>query len=184
MTGGSYYHPVLYSGNADAFFDGLWFRCLPPVQATEPLVESTARRNRGVLRRSDVLGVPWTLRRYPKTIANDPDAPQGEFRWIDNWGTLHSQFVRYGGEWGGLVPVYNHGSGSVCLEGSFAEYKSMACRLHAPVVHDSTAGFARLFGMSLIGANDLSQRDVLLRHADGTAERATDLSRKEIVWPY
>lgn len=47
----------------------------------------------------------------------DPELA-GHFRWVDTRGEFRSYDVRYGGEWGGITPVYLHGKdASAYLEG-------------------------------------------------------------------
>ena len=134
VTGGSYYQPVLYRGNARTLMDGFWFRCWSQPAEDGPMTASTTIVNLpgGVLRAVDILGVPCTLRRWGWAASNDPKRPKGDYRWVDNSGVFHSEFFRYGGEYGGLVPVYAFGAAKTYIEGGFSEFKAFSC--HQAVV--------------------------------------------------
>ena len=130
VTKGCYYHALFYRGNAKAHMDAFWFRGWPNVNRDQPMTEGCYIKNGrgGILRVTDVLGVPCTFRRFPKKEANNPKMVAGDYRWIDNYGELFSDFVRYGGEYGGVVPVYGYAGSTSYVEGGFAEYKAFSCR--------------------------------------------------------
>ena len=143
LNGGVHYHPLWYSGNARATLSGAWFRSLPPTAETN-FTEAVSVVNRGRMRYQDILGVPCVFARIPKGAAAAP----GDYRWIDNCGgELHALFSRFGGEWGGIPPVYDYSGGKVLIEGSYA-YFYPRYTAHQPIVTDGVPADLRLFGMS------------------------------------
>ena len=168
LTAGSYYQAVLYRGNARAFFDGFWLRTLPEPAPEEPLTASVCIVNErgGVLQMADVLGVPCTLLSLGWGASNNPKVAKGDFRWVDNHGEFCSQNFRYGGEFGGLTPVYNYDSGKVFIEGAFSEYKAFSCR-QAIIYGDGTGGDLRVFGTVHLSRPPLKEHDSRIRY-DGT----------------
>ena len=145
VTGGSYYAPVLYRGNVAAHLDGFWFRSLPRT-ADKDVTWSTTMVNEkgGRLRATDLLGVPISLYHKGWAARNDPTVKCGDFRWIDNYGTLQSEHVRFGGEFGGLVPVYAFGDAKTYVFGQFGEFKTFCCR-QTPVFSDSDKAESVMF---------------------------------------
>ncbi|MCQ2390087.1 MAG: glycoside hydrolase family 55 protein [Kiritimatiellae bacterium] len=145
VTGGSYYASVLYRGNVTVHLDGLWFRSLPRT-ADKDTTWSTSMVNEkgGQLRLTDVLGVPIALLHKGREARNDPSVKRGDFRWIDNYGTLQAEHVRFGGEYGGLVPVYAFGDAKTYIVGQFGEYKTFCCR-QAPIFTDSDNAVSVMF---------------------------------------
>lgn len=144
LNGGVYYHPLLYDGNAQAILSGAWFRSLPPAPTTN-FTESVSLVNRGGMRYQDILGVPCVFARHPKS--GPPVAP-GDYRWIDNrGGELHALFSRFGGEWGGIPPVYSYNGGKVLIEGSYA-YFYPRFTAHQPIVTDGVPADLQIFGVS------------------------------------
>lgn len=165
VTGGSYYQPLLYRGNARALMDGFWFRCWSRPAEDSPLTESTTMVNLqgGVLRAVDILGVPCTLRRWGWAASNDSKRPKGDFRWVDNYGTFHSEFFRYGGEYGGLVPVYAYGDAQTYVEGSFSEFKAFSCR-QSLVYSDGDGCRSRVFGTLFLSRPPIPEQDARIRY--------------------
>ena len=165
VTAGSYYQAKLYRGNARALFDGFWFRSLPEPAPEEPLVASRCFINEegGALQLVDMLGVPCTLRKLGWKASNDASCKKGDFRWIDNHGECCTQLCRYGGEYGGLTPVYNFGRGKVYVEGAYAEYKAFSCR-QAMVYSDGDGGDIRAFGVILLSRPPLPEHDARIRY--------------------
>ena len=119
VDGGVHSHPRWYDGNADAVFNAAWFRWLPPVPLDAPMSGAVSLVNRGKMLFQDILGVPLVMYRYKHGHQNV--CPQGDYRWIDNaGGSLRSIGTRFGGEWGGLCPVFNSKGGDVLVEGGCA----------------------------------------------------------------
>lgn len=163
ITGGSYYQPILYRGNARTLMDGFWFRSWAQPAEDRPLTASTTMINLpgGVLRAVDILGVPCTLRRWGWT-ANDPKVDKGDYRWIDNFGVFHSEFFRYGGEYGGLVPVYAFGDAQTYIEGGFSEFKAFRCR-QSIIYSDGDACRSQIFGTLFLSRPPLADQDRRIR---------------------
>ena len=146
IDGGVHYNPVWYEGNADVILAGAWMRILPPKPYGEPYNESCAVVNFGRMRYQDILGVPCVFAGIPK--ASTENIPPGDYRWIDNrGGELHSLFSRFGGEWGGIPPVYSYDGGKVLIEGGYG-YFYPRYTAHQPIVTDGVPADLRLFGMS------------------------------------
>ena len=144
LNGGVHYHPLWYAGNARATLSGAWFRSLPPDPTTN-FTESVALVNYGKMRYQDILGVPCVFARFPKGAVT---ASSGDYRWIDNrGGELHALFTRFGGEWGGIPPVYDYKGGKVLIEGSNA-YFYPRYTAHQPIVTDGVPADLQIFGVS------------------------------------
>ena len=137
VDGGVHYHSRFYEGNVDAELVELWYRLLPPTPATKPLNRCVGVVNRGKLLFQDVLGVPIVFNRYRGKGGCSPEIPKGDYRWIDNrGGDLHCVGARFGGEFGGISPVYNSDGGRVTIEGGYAYYWARFVP-HAAVTSDS-----------------------------------------------
>ena len=123
-----------YRGNAFALFDGTqynptsnWFfheetreAATDPSQQYCPIVNLAGGR----LEMHDILSTPWFFESYrmASTFTPNPPTPgqMGDRRYIDNWGDLHVSNFRFGGEWGGLSPVYQYGEKSkTYIEGGY-----------------------------------------------------------------
>lgn len=76
----------------------------------------------------DILGVPcvWEFfEKNMKPVSGMLDGGQFHPRWIDNYGKLTALAFRFGGEWGGVTPVYHHGkSASTYLEGEISSTRN------------------------------------------------------------
>lgn len=114
--GGIAYTPYLYRGAGVAFFDALWYSCVPDhgrsdYRACEYAAIRVERGGRLYMR--DLLGVPCYFRHIQPMITMWKEKPTedqvGDFRWIDSQGEIWLQECRFGGEWGGLTPVYQRG---------------------------------------------------------------------------
>ena len=149
IDGGVHYNPVWYEGNANAILAGAWMRILPPKPYGEPYNESCSVVNFGRMRYQDILGVPCVFAGLPKISTEREKAiAPGDYRWIDNrGGELHSLFSRFGGEWGGIPPVYSYDGGKVLIEGSYG-YFYPRYTAHQPIITDGVPADLRLFGMS------------------------------------
>lgn len=145
MTGGTSYTPYLYAGNARFTVDSHWYEeCAErPKGEIRPQYAAIVNLPGGELRLKELLGVPCYFQHYPKHEVYGPNvnpAPEriGDFRWIDNHGLLISRDVRYGGEWGGLTPVYHFGAAETYVESGVVELSCQWLRAgRACVVADS-----------------------------------------------
>lgn len=140
VAGGVVYSPFLYYGNASlAFFDGIWYSSNPdyPKGDYKYSYASMTNLKGGYLYITDMLGVPCYFRHIPMNLIWRP-APEknGDFRWIDNYGIAYLLNNRFGGEWGGITPVYQYGNAQTYMEGAFV---SLNCPriVYSPVVSDS-----------------------------------------------
>ena len=104
--------------------------------------------NRGELQIMDLLGVQTVFSRYPKRSMRDPSRKPVAFRWVDNYGAYLSRGMRYGGEWGGLTPVYHYGGAHTRIEGGHMAYTTTSTYT-TPLLADSPEPDAALFAVSL-----------------------------------
>ncbi|MBR2837800.1 MAG: hypothetical protein IKE55_03350 [Kiritimatiellae bacterium] len=172
LNGGICYSPVLYDGDADAVLAGAWFRILPPKPHGTAFDSAVGIVNRGNMRYQDILGVPCVFDKNDGSF-EFRNLPRGEYRWIDNFGgRLHSLHSRFGGEWGGIPPVYNYGGGKVLIEGSYAWFYP-PCTRQTPVFCDTPDAYVRMFGVAC--AMELQVWKIGLefryRKPDGAAEK-------------
>jgi hypothetical protein len=85
------------ASNVNALVDNLWVTSYHGWGVPEdapPIKDVTAFENKGILRVQNMCGVPQVPQ--GKT-------PQNGVRWIDNYGALLVDFVRFGGEGGGIT---------------------------------------------------------------------------------
>lgn len=145
---GMSYASTLYCGNADATIDAVWFRLLPSVEdaaAPMPEVKGLVNLDGGRLVFRDGLGVPLLAHfRLKDGVEVDPNLKKEEYRWIDNHGEFYSQCTRYGGERGGVAPVFNYGTGPVCIEGEQAMFWANNMQRSA-IVNDGPDADCRIF---------------------------------------
>ena len=78
-----------------------------------------------------MLGVPMPMKdhgyNHLPIIENWPFS--NETRWIDNYGRLYTRFSRWGGEYYGIVPVYNfNADGTVVIDGSYTCHAFPDCK--------------------------------------------------------
>ncbi len=147
LNGGVAFTSKLYRGNASiAYSDAQWLSTLPETPKESPAKECVAIQNYGELQILDMLTVPmafsWTS--MSDTLAATCSA--GDYRWIDNYGNLHCFNARFGGEWGGLCPVFHCGKGHVYLEGGYAWFESRKIA-RCPVLADSPSADSRMFNV-------------------------------------
>jgi len=139
MSGGQAFTPYLYRGNAALTVDGYWYE-----ESTErakgeirPSYAAVANEVGGEMYLRDFLGVPCYFQHTPKKEAyvfgGHPER-RGEFRWIDNHGTYVSVNMRYGGEWGGLTPLYHFGTAKTWIEGGNIELGNVYMKSERAVV--------------------------------------------------
>lgn len=148
LSGGVGYTAKMYRGNGTAWIDRFWHSMTP--EGPGELKESVGYENRGVLVLRDLLGVPMTfdgMMEMSETPIVTAPKYTGDFRWVDNFGDFISLYVRYGGEWGGVTPVYSHGDGRVLLKGGFAWFENRMVQRY-PVLADRPDACLRLSGMS------------------------------------
>ena len=127
LTGGVVSTPFFYRGNAAPFLvDGTWHTVGPETPLGQPHKKSFAavvNLPGGVFEAQDVIGVP----RYFDDVevrtktGRDPSL-KGDYRWIDNYGTMRLSQYRFGGERGGLSPLYHYEGASSYVEGGFASH--------------------------------------------------------------
>ena len=148
VVNGVSYSRTFYRGDADASFDGVWVRLLPSVEDdSAPMKEVKGFENlqggRLVLR--DCLGVPYIVHhRTPTDSEMDPKLDKEEYRWVDNAGEFYSQCTRYGGERGGVCPIFSRGKGPVCIEGEHANFWANNMQRSA-IVNDAPGADCRVF---------------------------------------
>ena len=115
---GSTFTHLLYEGNASPMLIyAHWISCAPDVPQGVRKADYTCLKNLagGTLALYDMLGVPCRFWFVDKThmlreeVLQGPDET-GDYRWVDNYGDFHSVNTRFGGEWGGLTPVYQFGA--------------------------------------------------------------------------
>ena len=143
VTGGQANTPYLYRGDARTTFDTFWCQAMAerPKGEFRPSHAAIVNEPGGCLALRELLGVPCYFIHIPKQFAYtgevDP-AKNAEVRWIDNHGTLLSHNVRYGGEWGGLTPIYHFGAAKTHVEGGVVElFGRLMKSFRAIVVADS-----------------------------------------------
>ena len=147
MSGGVAFTCKIYRGNGTAWDDRRWTEILP--ETIGKLSGAVAWENRGLLVMRDMLGVPMQVGGMIK-MSEVPvfrEVEIGEFRWIDNFGDFVSIYNRYGGEFGGVTPVYNYGRGRVSIDGGYAWFENRMARQY-PVVADSPSAKLRLTGVA------------------------------------
>lgn len=148
VDGGVYYAARLYEGEGDAFLSALWYRFTATVPPDAPLCGSAAIVNRGRLEVWDILGVPCVFDRFDKDFAKDEPKATYEHRWVDNYGVYRSRMMRYGGEWGGITPIFHFGKAKTAMEGSYAWYWNRSV-ISTPVLGDSPDADIRCFNVSV-----------------------------------
>ena len=132
VTGGNAYSHAFYMGNAcPMLFDGTQlnnssnyteeeYKAGRSTQECNPYVNLAGGR----LEMHDILCTPWFMEHlHPMRSSGYPPLPwqMGDFRYVDNYGTLNVSNFRFGGEWGGLTPVYHYGKAAkTYLEGGYA----------------------------------------------------------------
>ena len=153
LDGGIIFAARVYEGEGRAFIGPVWFRFTPVVAPAEPLAGGVAFINKGELQIWDLLGVPCVFDRFPMSFAGDEPKRMYDFRWVDNYGRFYSRSVRYGGEWGGIVPVCHYGNAQTSIEGSYAWFWGRSIP-QAPVVSDVPSPDARLFNVVCSGYSE------------------------------
>ena len=139
MTGGQSFTPYLYRGNAAFTVDGFWYE-----ESTErdkgenrPSYAAIVNETGGEMYFRDFLGVPCYFQNTPKNDAyvfGKNRERRGEFRWVDNYGVYVSINTRYGGEWGGLTPVFHFGNAVTWIEGGNIEIGNVYLKNERSVV--------------------------------------------------
>lgn len=130
LTGGNSYTANLYCGNADVVVDAYWFECAPSARTDFETPRSHAaivNTEGGALRLRDFLGVPVYFGHLAKSYMKDPAFERewkGDYRWIDNRGTIHCKNVRFGGEYHGITAIYAYGKSDTYVEGGVNETAS------------------------------------------------------------
>lgn len=126
LSNGASNTPKLYEGNASlAFSDAQWLSTKnhqTPQNSVPP--DSVAFLNYGNLELMDFIGVPMTFHRLPKYEDLPKDWKPGNYRWIDNYGKLHSFNSRYGGERGGHALIFHYGKALTYVEGGLAWFNN------------------------------------------------------------
>lgn len=147
VFGGMAYTPFLFRGAGRAFLDAFWFSALPDHGDAQYRDKSYAALSLGAggeLVVRDLLGVPCYFRMVQPMhdiwrVRPSPDQT-GDFRWIDSHGDVACFDCRFGGEWGGLTPVYQHGAGTTYIEGPFFATDCPRLRSTSAVVRIDSAG--------------------------------------------
>lgn len=132
VTGGNAYSHAFYDGNANPMlFDGTELNNSSNYTEADYLARKISQscnpfvnREGGRLELHDILCTPWFMEHvHPMRSAGDPPMPwqMGDYRYVDNYGELAVSNFRFGGEWGGLTPVYHYGKKArTYLEGGYA----------------------------------------------------------------
>ena len=143
VTGGNFISHAIYRGNANPMlFDATEVNPGTNHKGDGELREYRAFVNLagGKLEIHDLLCSPMCLEYVPKSRIFLPATPDqiGDFRYFDNSGDLRVFEMRFGGEWGGLTPVYQFGSAaSTYIEGGYSSNIGRRLRHHvAQVVAD------------------------------------------------
>lgn len=150
---GLFFTPRLYTGNAKyAIFDSCWLSSAPDIPRGQYSKDyAFIKADGGTVQWKNILTVPYYFRRVPMNKIWkiwDP-ALNGHFRWVDTKGCFLSFDCRYGGEWGGLTPVYLHGkNASAYIEGGTT---SVNCPriVAAPFVLDDERAAAKALALSI-----------------------------------
>lgn len=100
------------------------------------LHEQAVIENHGQMFVRSMLGVPISLKGNPIFKRHPKPQPETEHpweygdnqRWFDNYGRLHTQDLRYGGEGFGFSGVYNFSeNATIFIEGAFAKFMNVYC---------------------------------------------------------
>ena len=144
VVGGVANTPYLYRGDASpAVFDGVRYS-MRTNHKREEWVESVSgivNLPGGLMELYDVLGVPLVFEWYNKAmqpLPGNPDKGRFHAKWIDNYGTLRTFSMRFGGEWGGISPVYHFGAAaSTYVDGCCSSTRNGRLKAgHAQVLAD------------------------------------------------
>ena len=181
MDDGMAYAAKFYDGDGEAFISSVWYRFLSSRE--ENARPGAAIVNRGRLQMWDMLGVPVLFSKYRMNDVFHPELPPTEYRWVDNSGVFFSRMCRYGGEWGGVTPVFHHGRAVSALEGSYAWFTTtftyptpILCDVPDPDVRCFSVMFSPLFKY-------LPDIEFKWRRAEGEALRPTEGGRIEVCYP-
>lgn len=145
MDDGMVYAAKFYEGMGDAFISSVWFRFLRSCDANSR--PGAAIVNRGRLQMWDMLGVPVLFSKYAMNDVFHPELPPTEYRWVDNSGIFFSRMCRYGGEWGGVTPVFHHGEAVTAIEGSYAWFTT-TFTYPTPILCDTPSPNVRCFSVT------------------------------------
>ncbi|MBR7103732.1 MAG: hypothetical protein IKC65_02210, partial [Lentisphaeria bacterium] len=115
-----------YIGNLNAVIDNLWLESkrynqrLPlPVWVA---FESVVFVNYGKLQLTDLLSVPMVFRKVERGGLPPKGTPEGDHRWVDNYGEFTSFNCRYGTEFNGHALVYHYGKARTRIYGGFGGF--------------------------------------------------------------
>jgi hypothetical protein len=150
---GLFFTPYLYRGNArQALFDSAWLSSAPDIPRGQYSRDyAFVRADGGLVQWKNILTVPYYFRRVPmnKIWKIWDESLNGHFRWVDTSAEFRSYDVRYGGEWGGITPVYLHGkSASAYLEGGLFCINCPRI-VAAPFVVDDERASAKVFSAAV-----------------------------------
>ena len=174
VSGGQAGTPYLYRGNAEFTVDGFWYEELAERGADEyrPEYASIVNEKGGRMFMRDFLGVPCYFHHSPKpeayTFGCHPER-RGEFRWVDNYGIYASVNFRYGGEWGGLTPVFHFGDATTFIEGGNVDIRCFYLKSDRAVVVADRQGA----DVTVIDTSDghyLEPFQACVKRPDGTYE--------------
>ncbi|MCQ2389942.1 MAG: glycoside hydrolase family 55 protein [Kiritimatiellae bacterium] len=169
---GRAYTPFLYSGNGVVTFDAFWFESGTDHAKGEynPTYSAIVNGRGGALTLRDFLGVPCYFQHTPKNEAYQFGLHverRGDFRWVENYGRLVTLNTRWGGEWGGLTPVYQFGpAASTYIEGGNVEIGSVYLKAErAVVVADRST--AEVTVVNTLGGHHIEPFQAVEQGADG-----------------
>lgn len=150
---GLFFTPYLYRGNArQALFDSAWLSSAPDIPRGQYSKDyAFVKSDGGLVQWKNILTVPYYFRRVPmnKIWKIWDESLNGHFRWVDTSAEFRSYDVRYGGEWGGITPVYLHGrSASAYLEGGLFCINCPRI-VAAPFVVDDERASAKVFSAAV-----------------------------------
>ena len=181
--GGVVYSSRLYEGEGRGFIGNVWLRYTPNVPPSEPLKPAAVIVNRGELEVWDLLGVPCVFDRFQKNFTMEPAKEIYEYRWVDNYGRYHSRAMRYGGEWGGIVPIFHFGKASTSFEGGYAWFWGLSVP-HGAVVADSAMPDARAFAVVFPGYRKyLARIEMLYRDRPDRPLASVPSARLDLTFP-
>ena len=171
MRGHEHSTAASYSGNAETWIDAFWGLPYPHAEGLPLCNYEMVNRPGGKLYVSHSLANP--LSNIPMghvySSVHAKKYPRGDYRWIDNYGTLFAFCNRFGGEWGGMTPVYNYKNGTVIFDAGYANYDGLILNHRNTVYTDSPKADIRLYsvlagerGVSAAGPDVSGKKTVLL----------------------
>ena len=172
MRGHEHSTAASYSGNAETWIDAFWGLPYPHAKGLPLCNYEMVNLPGGKLYVSHSLANPMS--KIPMThvysSVHAKKYPRGDYRWIDNHGTLFAFCNRFGGEWGGMTPVYNYKDGTVIIDAGSANYDGKILNRRNTVYTDNPKAdiqmysvLAGVFGVSAAGPDASGKKTALLK---------------------